>query len=192
MTKPFPYLILLIALLAGTSGCSKSGVAPVTKQPVSDLPPATQTGANKMAWHTDGIPFVADGISTANVGFGTDPNSSDYNLGYFVIMSSSVSKTGYEQAIALSSPSVGGVIFPIKPGTVFQIAEHTENYLAEHIDQGTGTTSGNFMYAAKTGQITITFNDINKRIIAGTFSFTTEQTGATVKKITDGWFDVKY
>lgn len=190
MTKPFPYLIFLIVLFAGISGCSKKGVDPVTK-PASDLPAATQTGANMMAWHTDGIPFIANGISSVNVVVNTDKNSPYYNDGSFVIVGFPVAKTGYEQGIVISSPS-GPVTFPIQPGTTFKIESHTQNFLAEHTDQGTGTTSSNLDYNAQTGQIIVTLYDPAKRILAGTFSFSTDPAAGSVRKITDGWFDVKY
>jgi len=144
-----------------------------------------------MAWHTDDIPFVANGILIATVNVDTDPNAASYNEGDFVIRGFPVTKPGYEQAIEISSPS-GPITFPIKPGTTFKIEDHTDNHLDEHIDQGSGTISSNNIYSAQTGQITITLYDPVKRILAGTFSFTTDPSGGTVKKITDGWFDVKY
>ena len=185
-----PYLILLIVLVAALAGCAKKNADPVTK-PVSDLPAATQTGSNTMAWHTDSIPFVAHGISIATVTIDTDPNSSFYNEGDFIIRGFPVTKPGYEQAIVISSPS-GPIKFPIQAGTVFKIEEHTENELDEHIDQGSGNSSSNLSYSAQTGQITITLYDPVKRILAGTFSFTTDPASPKVRKITDGWFDVKY
>jgi len=184
-----PYLILLIVLVTGLSGCAKKS-DPIIK-PVSDLPAATQTGSNTMAWHTDGIPFAANGISIATVTVDTDPNSSFYNEGDFVIRGFPVTKPGYEQAIEISSPS-GPITFPIKPGTTFKIEDHTDNHLDEHIDQGSGNSSSNLSYSAETGQITITLYDPVKRILAGTFSFTTDSAAPLVRKITDGWFDVKY
>lgn len=188
--RPLPYLILLIVLVTGLSGCAKKGVDPVAK-PALDLPAATQTGSNTMAWNTDGIPFVANGISIATVIVNTDQNSPYYNLGSFVIRGFPVTKPGYEQAIVISSPS-GPVKFPIKAGTVFKIEEHTQNELDEHIDQGSGNSSSDLSYTAQTGQITITLYDPVKRILAGTFNFNTDPAAPKVRKITDGWFDVKY
>ncbi|MGZ3820621.1 MAG: hypothetical protein ACXVB6_08525 [Mucilaginibacter sp.] len=188
MTRYLPVILVFYTLTLFS--CAKPAGHPA---PVSDLPPATHTGANVIAWHTDSIPYIASGSANIQANVYIDTNRSDtyFGKGNFIISSAYVQKTGSQQSIRLAS-TVEAIKYPIIPGTVYQIEAHTANMLFEDIYQNGSNGSSSLIYGAETGQITITFYDPEKKILAGTFSFTTDAAAPKIRKVRDGWFDVKY
>jgi hypothetical protein len=190
MTKRFAVVVFFY--LTCLFSCAKHGINPPSHT-VSDLPPPTQTGANVIAWRTDSIPYIANGTSNIAATVYVDTNKTDtyYGTGNFMLSSTFVQKTGSRQAIRLVS-TVEPIKFPIIPGTTFAIEDHTASVLFEDIDQNGSVGGSSLVYTAETGEITITRYDPVKKILSGTFSFTTESAAPKIRKVRDGWFDVNY
>jgi hypothetical protein len=173
--------VLLVAAIF--CGCGKSGTKPSIKVS-SNLPSPTQTGSNVMAWTTDSVPFITTNnplVTTLYID--TIKTDSYYNTGHFIIQSSSAANNGVFQSVEISSP-VRPINYPIVAGTVYPIEAHTLNNFNEALP------NSYFIHDAYNGQITISRYDPAKRILSGSFSFTSDPSNK-IRKV-NGWFDIQY
>ena len=167
-----PPLLLLVALLSLTQ-CKKSDPTPE-----SQLPAATQTGANTFGCLLNGQPWQPFG--TGNYSIYYDPL---YRHGTINISATRPDGANDYQTITLGSDSLKSVgQYPLT------ILKHQE---ALFIDTKTGCRflSGDPHY--RKGTLTITRLDTQAGIIAGTFEFTLAKAGCDTIKVTQGRFDKK-
>ncbi|MEZ4856437.1 MAG: hypothetical protein R2812_08200 [Gelidibacter sp.] len=170
--------ILLLCMLAVTlSCCNKNDDQPAN--PIDQLPPATQTGANTFGCLLDGEVFLPDNL----------PNSTNcfyqlVNGGYYF----TVRATNYQSDLKVIS---------IKTAQL-QIAEGlTYNLYEEYIS---GNAFGNYTFNSNenytshtnTGELTITKLDFDNNIVSGTFFFDIEDQNGVVHEIREGRFDMQF
>lgn len=151
---------------------------PVTE--LSKLPPATQTGANKVGCLLDGKAFLPGNYNNSTNCFyqfvdgeyyfvmGLDNKDADYNL----------------TAIAIGTQKK-----QIHQGEVYNLYELSENnayggYIYNTFESNTTHTH--------TGKLTITKLDTVNQIVAGTFWYDILDHEGKLHQIRDGRFDFKY
>lgn len=159
------------------------------KKEVTELPPATQTGANTFGAMVDGKIWVPQG-------FGTIPSNNllqARRLGnnFFITaqnFSSSPTETEFDIAvIGVTAPGTFllnvNVPHPSSAGSYAYYVKRNFSPINEWI------TSATF-----TGSVTITKFDTTNRIASGTFQFTAGEmfNSAPALGVVDGRFDVKY
>lgn len=174
---------LLLAALLGLSQCKKSD-----PDPVSQLPPATQTGANTFGCLVNGQPWLPSGNN------GTPNSVALYDPGINTSGGAQVNIAAYR----VGSPDTYmnlycGPITPLKSTFTMGIplnrpplAEATGCY------EGGSVSFCNSSLAYIKGQIVLTRMDEQAGIIAGTFWFTAVRIGSSdTLKVTQGRFDYK-
>ena len=176
--KPLTYLSLLAALL-GLSQCHKKN----DPDPVGQLPPATQTGANTFGCLVNGQVWTPKGYN------GTSNYSVVYDAGY---RHGTLSVATYRyvgsgpndyQIIGFFSDSLKQTgRYPLT------IIGHQEASFVDHIS-GCEFLSNDIYY--RRGNLIITRLDLSAGIISGTFSFTLYKPGCDSVRVTNGRFDKK-
>ncbi|MDJ0365658.1 DUF6252 family protein [Hymenobacter sp. H14-R3] len=173
--KHFLTLVLPLALLLG---CKKSD-----PDPVSQLPPATQTGANTFGCLVNGQPWLPGGNDgTSNYSIYYDPNyrKGTLNIGtyrYYPVGSTS------RQDIIIFSDSLKST------GTYsLSIPNHQEGLF--YGSKGECEFHQNEVHYRR-GTLTITRLDKQAGIISGTFAFTLYKPGCDSVRVTQGRFDKK-
>jgi hypothetical protein len=169
------HLLSALALLLLTQ-CKKAAL-----DPVDQLPPATQTGANTIGCLVNGQPWVPkgyNGISNYSIVY---LNSGNFDLFTYRYPDAS----NYFQRITLNVSSdckVGSYSFrsPRRTRAVFQDTR-TSCYWS--------TNDSTTTY--RRGTLTITRLDLAAGIISGTFAFTLHKAGCDSVRITQGRFDKK-
>ncbi|TGE21263.1 hypothetical protein E5K00_13290 [Hymenobacter aquaticus] len=178
MTRYLLYAALL--LLTQCSKCKQDDPSPE-----SQLPPATQTGANTFGCLVNGQVYLPSGNNgTANYAVLYDPGFQGGSLDIIVY---SYSAGNNAQYLSFGGNQVASsTTFPF--GTV-------SNSAARYSDAG--RKNGCTRYASDDGvtsckgQFTITRLDLTAGIISGTFAFTLAQPGCDTIKVTQGRFDKK-
>ncbi|RYU81813.1 DUF6252 family protein [Hymenobacter persicinus] len=179
-------LPLYLALLLLTQ-CSKCKNDPLPIDPVNQLPPATQTGANTFGCLVNGMLYTPSGYNgVSNYAVLYDPGFQGGSLQVqtYRYPKQGVSKT---QEVALGGIHINHI-------GDYQIGL-TEDVGASFIDDYRNTpcneyrSDRNNTYAK--GTLTITKLDLNAGIISGTFGFTLAQPGCDTIKVTQGRFDKK-
>jgi len=181
----FRKLLLYSALLLLTQ-CSKCKNDPAPADPASQLPPATQTGANTFGCLVNGQPYTPSGNNgTANYAVLYDPGFQGGALD--VLAYRSLPSNPNTKYLSFGGSSVASTkSYSLGP---------SHNSAARFSDAG--RPSGCTRYASDdgvtmcNGQFTITRLDLQAGIIAGTFAFTLAQPGCDTVKVTQGRFDKK-
>ena len=169
-----PALLLLGALL-GLSQCKKND----DPDPVDQLPPATQTGANTFGCLVNGQAWTPQGNN------GTDNNVVSYD-GNVNILTYRISKAG-RQVIRIGA----GIV--THTGT-YSLSLPVTQGSASYYDRGKPSPCDEFFHnevSYRRGKLSITRLDLQAGIIAGTFEFIVAKTGCDTIRVTDGRFDYK-
>lgn len=176
---------LLVLFLITMAGCKKQVIE---QSPVDDLPAPTQTGANIIAWRTDGVPYISSGfVNSVNVEVDTNKSSRYFNTGNFSIQTTVVNNKGFKRGVILVSPM--NISFPIQPGTIFPISYGGSNALFESVGDSTAIN----VFGGRNGSITVTYYNFDNKIISGSFSFDAlKNATGLIRKISDGQFDAKF
>ncbi len=177
MTHHLP-LFALVALL-GLSQCKKHD-----PDPLEQLPPATQTGANTFGCLVNGKPWTPQGYN------GSSNYSIDYdsglNGGIFDLRTYRYPEPGNsnsQQYIILYANQVS------KPGTYyFRNTKQTRASLQDRLSS-CYWSSRDSATTYRRGALTITRLDLQAGIISGTFDFTLYQPGCDTIRVTQGRFD---
>ncbi|CAM3813445.1 hypothetical protein FLGE108171_15680 [Flavobacterium gelidilacus] len=171
-------IILLLLIITTLSCCNKDD--DTSKNPVNQLPPATQIGANKVGCLLDGQVFLP----------GNQPLST--NCFYQLVNGE------YYFALALRKSDDQNILIGIDIGTnakqIFQgetynLLEFTTNNASAAYIYGTFENFTNDVY---TGELTITKLDPVNQIVSGTFWFDVEDTNGIIHQIREGRFDMQY
>ena len=169
---------LLLAALLGLSQCKKND-----PDPVDQLPPATQTGANTFGCLVNGqawTPRGNDGFSNYSVSY--DPT---FRQGALSVAAYRLSGSGIDQqTVGFSSDSVRSTgVYTLKKGGKHQagVVDRTTKCQYYSLDKDT--------YGR--GSFTITRLDLQVGIISGTFAFTLYKPGCDSIRVTNGRFDRK-
>ena len=172
-------LLILLLTTFVLSCCNKDD----DPQPVSELeklPPATQTGANKIGCLLDSKAFLPGNYNNSKNCF-YQFTGGEY---YFVV--------GFDNKDSNFN------LYGITVGTQKKQIQQSVNYdLFEHIDGNasgiyTFNTLNNYTSNTHTGKLTITKLDTVNHIVSGTFWFDILDTYGVVHQIRDGRFDMQY
>lgn len=174
-----PYSILLLFLALTVAGCSDDDDNPPT-DPVDQLPPATQTGAQTFGCLLDGEVFLPGNTSN-----NLDCVYQFVNGGYYFALQSN-KRDNNNNRITLA---IGTNSLEINEGETYSLTEFIE-----------GNASGIYSYATNTsytsqdykGELKITKLDYDNHIVAGTFWFDIKDSNGVVHKIREGRFDVRF
>ncbi|TYC12652.1 hypothetical protein ES677_08280 [Bizionia gelidisalsuginis] len=175
-------LLLAFAMLLIVSNCNKNDDDQPTN-PIDQLPPATQTGAQTFGCLINGEAFVPPS-------FGSNSPSAFYQFvgGAYTLGISGGTGGGTE----LKSINLGCLDMPLIEEINYNLLEFvTGNYFGEYyLGGGNGeiysTTVNN------PGTLTITRFDQDNFIISGTFEFTVVDNDGNEINITNGRFDMNY
>lgn len=175
-------IILLCAVICIAPACKKK-----TEDPISQLPAATQTGANTFGCLVNGQAYIPH----VNA-FGSAPYQCNYiylNGGYYFTLSATEQQTDVSGLEII----IGTVNLPIAQGQTIKL----ENYNESGKAFGQYAVVGNSIHSYYTttvtgGQLSITnFNQTNKTV-SGTFFFDTVDSSGGIIHVTDGRFDMTY
>lgn len=176
-------LLLAFAMLLIVSNCNKNDDDQPTN-PIDQLPPVTQTGAQTFGCLINGEPFVPPS-------FGSNSPSAFYQFvdGAYTLGISARTGGGTE----LKSINIGCLDVPLLEEINYTLLEFaTGNYFAEY-RIGAGFIFDGSSNSENSGILTITRFDQTNFIISGTFNFEAKDinTGETIE-ITNGRFDMNY
>jgi hypothetical protein len=173
------YLLLLFLALTVNS-CDKNDDDDGPQDPISQLPPATQVGANTFGALLDGEPFIPSG--------GINPLDCVYQLidgeYYFAVQGNK-----RDENFDLFSLSLTTNAKSLETGQTYELKDRsTGNVSGLYSFRGTffNTTTENF------GQLTITKLDLNSQIISGTFFYDVIDGNGNLREIRDGRFDMRF
>lgn len=177
--KRFLFFTLLLLLPLLLSQCKKNN-----PEPIEQLPPITQTGANTFGCLLNGKAWTPNG----NVG-GTSNYSVDYDPGYAKpILNISTyrypsSDDNDKQMITIFSDNLTSTgVYPLT------IINHQEALFKDRKTECHYKKGGPQF---RSGILTITKLDLKQGIISGTFEFTLAKPGCDTIKVTNGRFDKK-
>jgi hypothetical protein len=174
---------MTLPALCGLGSCKKDDDH---KDPIDQLPPATQTGAGTFAALVDGKPFIAD-----NPWFNCFYQYVDGEY-YFGIQGRNNSNKYTSQP---SSIALGTIKLKIQEGKIFELFEISENNASGGVgftfsinDSQSSSTNSEY-----TGELNITKLDFQNYIVSGTFWFDIQHplTGKRIK-IREGRFDTLF
>jgi hypothetical protein len=174
----YPPPALLLAALLGLSQCKKND-----PDPASQLPPATQTGANTFGCLLNGQPWLPGGNDgTANYSVYYDYTYAQGTLG---ILTYRLSGAGSDQqTIGINSDSLRTIgIYKLRAMGRHQASFADRKTSCRYYATDPGT------YCR--GTLTITRLDRTLGIVSGTFAFTLAKPGCDTIKVTQGRFDKK-
>ena len=189
MLRKLP-LCLALLILTQCSHCKRNDPAPQPpKDPLSTLPPETQTGAGTVACLVNGKIFICpyptsvrgDWQSLTRFSLGTgislDGQQASQNITLITTMNGQL---GNNQVFSLISSATPFPIFTpgINQFTIFATVANSCSYSGAHF---------------KTGQVELVKFDGVARIAAGRFAFTLYKPGGCdTLRVTKGRFDVKF
>ncbi len=172
------HFFLFLALPLLLVSCKKN-------DPVSALPPETQTGANTFGCLVNGQPWTPqgnDGTSNYTVSYDTFPNG-----GILEIITYKIYGLGPNdfQSLSLWTSQLAG------PGTYF--FQDKQRAIASFNDQKTNCywRNADSTTTYRRGSLTLTRLDLKAGIVSGTFAFTLYKPGCDSVRITQGRFDRK-
>ena len=183
--KFYSSLILLLIILFSVTGCKKNN-------PVDQLPPATQTGANTFGCLINGEIFLPKGPSLSPIlQCAYQYLNTSYSKGYFFQLSA---KEKGSKECELYSISLGTDSLQIFQSNTYPLVNYE-----------TGKTSAQYSYFYNCGQF-INYNTSNNvvglltikrldeinQIVSGTFWFNAVSTNGDTTKVTDGRFDMQF
>ena len=181
--KPFPSIFILLLSLSLTVACNDDDDGGTPDDPTSQLPPATQTGAQTFGCLIDGQPFVPDR-------FGSGRPSAFYQFvdGAFTLGISGSSGGGS----SMQGMSLGGFDIDALQEITYVLESENSGDLSGIYRIGGGIelrspTSNNLP-----GNMIITNFDEDNFIISGTFDFTVKDNNGNDINITEGRFDLNY
>lgn len=153
-------------------------------EPIDQLPPVTQTGANTFGCLLNGKAWTPKGNNgTSNYRVSYDPT---YDGGTFDLRTYRYPSEGKEpQYLILYSNNLsntGTYLFKNRSRSRARFSDHKTNCNIASYDS---------LSTYSSGSLAITRLDLNQGIISGTFEFTLAKPGCDTIKVTDGRFDKK-
>ena len=148
--------------------------------PIDQLPPATQIGANKVGCLLDGKVFIPENA----------PNST--NCFYQLVNGEYYFALGFNNRDSnnnIIGINIGTNSMQIFQGGEYQLLEYTSNnasaaYIYNLTENFTSSTNGGLLKITKLDQV--------NQIVAGTFSFDVQDTDGVIHQIREGRFDMQY
>ena len=184
MKKAYILLTLIFPFLLQTACNNDDDITPVN--PIDQLPPATQIGANAGGCLVDGKAFLPDRKTTI-------PFRIFYLDGetFGLSISDEVNGVGHNLLVFLENVQIEENIVYIL-NTEFD--DDLNNQNAEYIIASTAPPSPNYYTTTPTvtGEIVFTNHDFDNAILSGTFWFDAVNSEGEIVKIREGRFDMEY
>ena len=174
----FSILLLLLACCTAVSCDKNDDDSP--QDLISQLPPATQVGANTFGALLDGEPFIPRG--------GINPLDCQYQLingeRFFALQGNR--RDEEFNLIGLSLSTIAKDLFE---NTSYDLLEERDGNVT-----GMYSFNGDFYPTnmANSGKLTVTRLDLNSQIISGTFYFDIIDQNGNLREIRDGRFDMRF
>ncbi len=173
------YIALTLLVVLSVTACDKSD-DDSPQDPVSQLPPATMTGANTFGALLDGEPFIPGG--------GNNPLDCVYQLidgeRFFNLQGNQ--RDLEFNLIRLSLSSNAKVLIE---GETYNLIE---NEIGNAFARYSFSTRATFTDSLNTGSIKISRLDLNSQIISGTFFFDIIDHNGDLHQIREGRFDMRF
>jgi hypothetical protein len=172
--------ILAISLLCMLASCKKD---------VTELPPATQTGANTFGAKVNGALWVPQGFGPFTANNILVPRLLGNN---FFLTAQNFASSPNESEFDIAIMNVTGTgTFLLNENTSYPSSTHSYGY---YVKRNLTPINEWLTSSTNTGAVTITRFDTSARIISGTFQFNGGEINndAPVLNVTEGRFDVKY
>lgn len=174
-------LLILFSTMAGLGSLSCNNDDDNNPQnPINQLPPETQTGANTFGALLDGEVFLP--------GQSNNPLDCQYQLisgeRYFQLQA-----RNRNENFNLISLSLSSIAKEIEAGETYQLIEEAEGNV-----NGRYGFSGTFSFtnSSQTGQMTITHLDLENQTVSGTFWFDIIDQNGDLRQIREGRFDMQF
>ena len=170
-------IILLLTTTLFLSCCTKDD-KPTPPAPISQLPEATQTGANTFGCLLDGVVFKP-GITNNSYNCFYQLVDGEY---YFLVTATNTKNN------SLSSIFVGTQKRTISQGQTLNLFERTDGnaWGTYFLNNDPFTTD-----TANTGELKITKLDFTNNIVSGTFWYNIKDNQNVIHQIRDGRFDMR-
>ncbi|WP_375416207.1 hypothetical protein [uncultured Hymenobacter sp.] len=169
-------LLLLTLPLALLLGCKKDD-----PDPVDQLPPATQTGANTLGCLINGQPWTPQG----------NDGSSNYRVVYDRALGGAFDLRAYRYQQKPTDNYQYMILFATRlyapKSYSFRDSLDTEAYISDRMTGCELTSRDKAIY--RRGTLTITRLDLQAGIISGTFDFVLAKPGCDTVRVTQGRFD---
>ena len=178
-------IILILIISTFFACCTKDDNPTPAPTPVSQLPPATQTGLNTFGCLLDGEVFIP-GITNNSYNCFYQLVDGEY---YFVVGANN-QKKGILKSIAIGTEKK-----TISVGQTLNIFERINgNAYGIYYTGNSNTGIDELMYTSttNTGELKITKLDFTNNIVSGTFWFDVKDNQNVVHQIRDGRFDMKF
>ena len=174
MRKLLLFFLTTFALMS----CDKDDDAPTN--PVDQLPPATQTGANTFGCLLDGEAFIPSG--------GTNPLDCVYQLingdRFFTLQGNKRNENFNRITLSLSTNAK-----EIEEGETYLLIE---NEVGNAFARYSFSANATFTSQTNSGTLTITKLDLDNQIVSGIFSFDIIDFEGNLRQIRNGRFDMQY
>jgi hypothetical protein len=177
------FLFLFFSLLLISSSCRKNKAV----DPLSQLPPQTQTGAETFGCLINGQVFMPGGAQLS--GGSLSSNYQFLNGGYYFRLVAVRGNGSNQTSVGLFTDSL-----PIHEGDKLVLVNR-EKQKPYGLYLGTGSSISDWKYETSiiyNGELWIKKLDSVNQIVAGTFWFNAVNEKGDTVKITDGRFDVHY
>jgi hypothetical protein len=177
--------IISLLLITTFLACCNKDDNPIPTNPVNQLPPATQTGANTFGCLLDGEVFKP--------GLTNNSYNCFYQLvdgEYFFVVGASNQKNGI-----LKSITIGTEKKSISLGETLNLFERINgNAYGAYYRGNSNTGTDELLYTSQinTGELKITKLDFTNNIVSGTFWFDVKDNKGVIHQIRNGRFDMQF
>ena len=171
-------LLLLLLTTFTLCSCDKDNDKPTN--PIDQLPPATQIGANTFGCLLDGQTFIPSG--------GTNPLDCVYQFvdgGYYL----AVQGNKRNENNNLIGISIGTNDLEIFENQTYQLLEYQAG---NAVGGGFFNLMINYTSTLNTGELKITKLDTQNQIVSGLFWFDVKDQNGVIHQIREGRFDMQY
>jgi hypothetical protein len=179
-------LLILLTITTTFISCCKKDIMPTPEPtPLSQLPPATQTGANTFGCLLDGQVFKP--------GFYNNSYQCFYQLvngGYYFNVNANYRMGGVLKSIGINTEKL-----QITEGQTLKLYERLDgNAFATYSigNSNTGVIEDSETTITNTGELKITKLDLIKDIVSGTFWFDVKDKNGVVHQVREGRFDMLF
>lgn len=174
-------LLFLLVTVLSLSCCDKDDNN--SKNPIDQLPPETQTGANTAGCLVDGKAFLPKGYfpdGNLNCNY---INGKDFNI--------SIAQRNDNETLSMNVISYNTSLIV---GETYQLKEYDANSkFGEYIIVYNSIKETRFSTnEITTGELKITYHNFEKAILSGTFWFDAVNQDGEIVKIREGRFDMEY
>jgi hypothetical protein len=172
--------LLLLLVTLSLSCCSKEDNKPTN--PIDQLPPATQTGANTAGCLVDGKAFLPKGYIPSGNLVCNYIDGKDFSIGF--------SQKNDNETLSVDVISYNKSLVV---GETYQLKEYGANSIfGEYfIFQRTGSLTYQTNSIVK-GELKITYHNFDKAILSGTFWFDAVNKNGEKVQVREGRFDMEY